>query len=475
MDELVFGTDGWRDVIGDRFTFVNVGRVAQGYADHLVESGASRVIVGYDTRFNGHLFAQRVAEVLATNGLEVLISDGPIPAPVLSFAVVQHGAGGGVMLTASHNPPSYNGFKLKGAYGGTATDNVYQDVARRVTTTRPEDVRREQGKQYFEHLDIKESYFRHLSQLVDLDVISTLYGTVIHDAMGGAGGVWIAEFIEFLGLENIRILGRRNSPDPMFSGVNPEPIPTNLVSLTTELSIEPSRNIMFATATDGDSDRLGLVLPGGAYFNSHQIFSVLVDLFARRGATGRVVKSFSVSRVVERLAHARGLDVLETRVGFKYIAEAMLKEDVLVGGEESGGIGVTGHIPERDGIANSLLLIEAVGRAGVPLNEIFESIQREVGWVHAYDRLDLKLTTNLNKDLAMSSLSQLSNSFLGRAINSVERRDGIKINLEGGAWLLVRASGTEPLLRIYCEAQTVGEVERILDGAKQFFSTVSNN
>ena len=179
--------------------------------------------------------------------------------------------------------------------------------------------------------------------------------------------------------------------------------------------------------------------------------------------------------MVERLAHARGLDVLETRVGFKYIVEAMLQEDVLVGGEESGGIGVTGHIPERDGIANSLLLIEAVGRAGVPLNEIFESIQREVGWVHAYDRLDLRLTTNLNKDLAMSSLRQLSNSFLGRAINSVERRDGIKINLEGGAWLLVRASGTEPLLRIYCEAQTVGEVAQILDGAKQFFSTVSNN
>ena len=475
MDELVFGTDGWRDIIGDRFTFVNVGRVAQGYADHLVESDVSRVIVGYDTRFNGHVFAQRVAEVLGANGLEVLISDGPIPTPVLSFAVVHLGAGGGVMITASHNSASYNGFKLKGAYGGTVTDDVYHDVAKRVETILPEDVRTEQRKQHFELIDIQESYFQHLSRLIDIDVVATLQGTVIHDAMGGAGGAWIAEYIQFLGLENIRIVGRRSSPDPMFSGMNPEPIPTNLVSLVSELSMGSSRDVIFATATDGDSDRLGLVLPGGVYFNSHQIFAVLIDLFVRRGATGRVVKSLSVSRVIERLAHARGLEVFETPVGFKYIVEAMLQENVLVGGEESGGLGVSGHIPERDGIANSLLLIEAVGRAGAPLNEIFKSIEREVGWSHAYDRLDLELIGNTQKDLFMSSLEHPPISFLGRAVNSVENRDGIKINLEGGAWILVRASGTEPVLRIYCEAQTSGEVEQILGKAKQLTANYGNN
>jgi phosphomannomutase len=468
MDELVFGTDGWRDIIGDRFTLVNVGRVAQGYANHLIEAGASSAIVAHDTRFNGQMFSLRVAEVLASNGLEVLISDGPIPTPVLSFAVAHLGAGGGVMLTASHNPPSYNGLKLKGAYGGTATEEIYQDVGRRITSCRPEDVHLDRIGANFERLEIRGAYFRHLSRLVDFNAISTLHGTVIHDAMGGAGGTWVAEFVDFLGLDNIRVLGRRSAPDPMFYGVNPEPLPANLAPLMTELSGSPRRNLIFATATDGDGDRLGVVLPGGMFFNSHQIFSVLIDLFARRGARGRVVKSYSVSRLVERLARARGFEVFETPVGFKYIVEAMLQGDVVVGGEESGGIGVAGHIPERDGIANSLLLLEAVGRAGVSLREIFESIEREVEWSHAYDRLDLHLEGNLVKKRVMSSLKTPPISFHGRAVTSVETFDGVKLNLVGGAWLLVRPSGTEAIVRIYCEAETQGEVEQILGEAERF-------
>ena len=261
MDELVFGTDGWRDIIGDRFTLTNVGRAAQGYAEHLVEGGAERVLVAHDTRCNGALFARRVAEVLAANGLEVLLSDGPLPTPVLSFAITHLGAGGGVMLSASHNPPRYNGFKLKGPYGGTATEEIYADVSRRIAGTRPEGVRSPPGRTDFERIEVRTAYFRQLAGLVDLDALASLTGVVLHDVMGGAGRGWLAGFIKAFDL-GIRVEQRRGAPDPLFYGVNPEPLPRNLQPLLAELS-ESRPDILFATATDGDGDRLGLVLPGG--------------------------------------------------------------------------------------------------------------------------------------------------------------------------------------------------------------------
>lgn len=463
MDELIFGTDGWRDIIGDRFTLTNVGRAAQGYAEHLVEGGAERVLVAHDTRCNGALFARRVAEVLSANGLEVLLSDGPLPTPVLSFAITHLGAGGGVMLSASHNPPRYNGFKLKGPYGGTATEEIYADVNRRVAGTRPEGVRSPPSRTDFERIEIRTAYFRHLAGLVDLDTLASLTGVVLHDVMGGAGRGWLAGFVEALDL-GIRVEQRRGAPDPLFYGVNPEPLPRNLKPLLAELS--GSRpDILFAAATDGDGDRLGLVLPGGTFFNSHQIFAVLIDLLVGRGGSGRVVKTVTVSRIVERLAAARNLEVVETPVGFKYIVGAMLAGRVLIGGEESGGIGVAGHIPERDGIANSLLLLEAVARAGVPLSELFAALERETGWSHAYDRLDLQLGDRL-KGAVMPGLNDPPGSFAGREVTSVERRDGVKLNLEGNAWVLFRPSGTESTLRVYCEAPSQAEVAEILASSR---------
>ncbi|MDZ7705355.1 MAG: phosphoglucomutase/phosphomannomutase family protein [Trueperaceae bacterium] len=466
MDKLIFGTDGWRDIIGDTYTFANVARVAQAYADYLKDEGQSRVVVGYDTRFNGELFAERVAQVLAANGLSVLLSKSYLPTPALSFAVKHYEAGGGVMLTASHNPPAYHGFKLKGAYGGTATAIIYEAVSRRVDAISTDDVAVfDEVRHSVERFDIRKAYFGALSELVDVEALRSFTGTLVHDAMGGSAATWLAGFFKYAKLKNITLHEIHAVPNPTFYGVNPEPLPHNLGST---IAVMRDSDAVFATATDGDGDRLGLVLPGGAFFNSHQIFAVLLDVLYQKGVRGKVVKTFTVSRLVERLAEKRGLELSETPVGFKHIVDAMLREEVLVGGEESGGIGVAGHIPERDGIANSLLLLEAVVTSGQSLAERFAALEREADWRHAYDRLDLKLSGNALKDAVLGSLDDPPETFAERDVTSTETRDGVKLNLSGNAWLLFRASGTEPLLRVYCEAPSDDEVKDILAAAQAF-------
>ena len=470
VDKLVFGTDGWRDIIGDKFIFTNVARAAQAYADHLLDKGESLVIVGHDTRFNGDKFARVVAEVMAANGLKVMLSKTFIPTPAVSFAVKHYGAGGGVMLTASHNPPPYHGFKLKGPYGGTATQNIYADVSRRVDGIASSDVKVfDKNKHSIEQFDVKKAYFDHLATLIDVDVLKAFNGTIVHDAMGGAASGWLKGFLKHIkSAANVHEV--HAVPNPMFYGVNPEPIPVNLAST---MAVMQASDAVFATATDGDGDRLGIVLPGGEFFNSHQIFAVLIDIMAKRGMTGKIVKTFTVSRVIERVAKNCGIEIQETPVGFKYIVDAMLEGDVMVGGEESGGIGVTGHIPERDGIANSLLLLNAVASSGVSLKDIFTQLEQEAGWVHAYDRVDLHLQGNELKDAVMASLESPPEVFAGKSVTSVERRDGVKLNLDDDAWVLFRASGTEPVLRMYCEASDSTQVKQILDKAEAYVQSLA--
>ncbi len=463
MDELRFGTDGWRDIIADRYTIANLGRATQGYADHLLAEGGGRVVVGYDTRFGGETFALAVAAVLSANGIEAAVSDGPLPTPALSFAVTHFGAAGGVMLTASHNPPSYGGFKLKGSYGGSATDALYRDVARRVATVAPASVRRDASADV-PRFDVRGAYYARLDALVDMDALQRLEGSVLHDAMGGSAGGWLSAFVRSRGLP-LRVAELHAEPHPLFYGVNPEPIPANL---SQAIGLMRSDGHHFAVANDGDGDRLAVVLPGGEYFNSHQIFAVLLDLLSGTRGTGRVVKTFTVSRIVERLAARRGLPVDETPVGFKYITDAMLRGDVLVGGEESGGIGVAGHLPERDGIANALLLLESVAIHGEGLAQRFAALERETTWRHAYDRRDLHLSDDGLKERVLGELDDPPGAFAGRSVGTVERRDGVKLNLGDDAWLLFRASGTEPVLRIYCEAPDPSDVDAVLDDAERW-------
>jgi phosphomannomutase len=466
-DTLVFGTDGWRDVIGDKFTARNLERAAQAYADYLRSQGALLALVGYDTRFNGSMFAEVTAKVLAANGLDVQLAPSYLPTPMLSFATKHLAAGGAVMLTASHNPPPYLGFKLKGPYGGTATSDIYKAVDKRTQALDDSHVQRfDANKHHYEPLNAKDAYFDALAKLVDIDALRQLTGRFVYDAMGGAGCGYLADFFERydIGLE---LTPLRNTADPMFYGVNPEPLPQNLAS-TMAYMANKGKDALFAAVTDGDADRIGAVLPGGAFFNSHQIFAVLLDMLSQKGLSGSVVKTVTTSRIIERLANKRGLEVVETPVGFKYIVDEMLQGDVLIGGEESGGIGVHGHIPERDGLANTLLLLECVAKTGKGLAKLFSDIEQETGWRHAYDRLDLHLSGNGLKNAVLESLESPPENIANREVISVERRDGVKLNLSDNAWVLFRASGTEPVLRIYCEAASSAEVDTILEAANAF-------
>ncbi len=464
--DIRFGTDGWRDLIADRFTFANVRRAARAYAEHVIERGGGLVLVGHDTRFMARHFALQAAGVLAAHGLEARVSADYLPTPALSFAVKSYGAAGGVMITASHNPPAYGGFKLKGPYGGTATQQIYADVASRLS-----DEPQDPGPARLDTFDVRPEYYAALAGLVDLGLIRSAGLRVVHDAMGGAGAGWLARFAKHSGA--FRVTEVRGRPDPLFHGVNPEPITANLSATAEEMAEAGGRQDApaFAVATDGDADRLGVVLPGGRYFDSHQIFAVMLDHLHKRGGSGRVVKTFTVSRIVERLAALRGLEVVETPVGFKYIVDAMLEGPVLIGGEESGGIGLGAHLPERDGLANALVLLEAVAASGEGLREAFTRLEHETGWRHAYDRLDLHLAGGESPRSVVERVAQGSDAFAGWTVDSVEDLDGLKFNLarDGSvsAWLLFRASGTEPLLRVYCEAPRTADVTAILAAAER--------
>jgi phosphomannomutase len=470
MERLVFGTDGWRALIGDGFTHRELGRAAQAYAEHLLDRGGGRVLVAHDTRFAGARFARVAAEVLHANGLEVALHHGPLPTPVLSFAVRHLGAAGGVMLTASHNPAEWQGFKLKGAHGGTALDAVYRDVERRTGLIEADAVRRRSRAPDLPAFDVREAYYAQLATLLDLEALRQADGAVVHDAMGGAAGGWIAGFARWAGI-GTEVAELRARPDPTFDGVHPEPLPRHLARTRAYLSDHPATR--FAIVTDGDGDRVAAVLPDGRFFGPHQVFAVLLDLLDRRGVPGTVVKTFTVSRVIERLAAARGRTVVETPVGFKHLVDALRRGDAMLAGEESGGFGVAGHVPERDGILNGLLLLEAEVRAGEPLAARFAALEREAGWRHAYDRLDLRLRDEGLARRVAEALERAPEAFADARVVGVERLDGVKLDLEGDRWILFRASGTEPLLRVYAEGPDDAAVAALLRAARGFVDALA--
>jgi len=460
MDPIRFGTDGWRGIIAEDYTFKNLRRVAQAYAEYLKAQGAQETVIGFDARFLSERFALETGRVLAAHGLKVRVAKKLVPTPVTSFAVVHFGAGGGAMITASHNPPEYNGFKLKGPYGGSATPEIVAEVERRVPAEPALAGPVPDGA--IERFDVKKPYYGKISELLDLELLRAHEGVLYHDAMGGAGGGWISGYARYAELR-LEVRDLHATPHPLFYGVNPEPIPKNLTTLFALMKNEEDPT--FAAVTDGDADRIGVVLAGGRYFNSHQIFAVLLKHLYDKGYRGRVVKTFSVSKIIDLLAQKLGLEVVTTPIGFKYITDEFLKGGVLIGGEESGGIGVIGHLPERDGILNALLLQESVAKTGKSLAEQFAEIERLVGFKHAFDRLDLHLDSNEQKEEAMKRAQEPA-PLAGRQVTAVEALDGVKWHLGEDAWVLFRPSGTEPVLRIYAEAPDAREVEKILKAAR---------
>ncbi|AZI42069.1 phosphoglucomutase/phosphomannomutase family protein [Deinococcus psychrotolerans] len=469
---IKFGTDGWRDIIAEDFTYANLRTVAQAHAQVLRAAGGSSVVVGFDPRFGGRDFARVVAETLSQQGLGVWLASEYLPTPALSFAALHLGAAGGVMITASHNPPQYSGYKLKGSYGGSATPAMVAEVE--AALARSEPYNGPVGD--IQPLDIREAYFGQLDRQLDLSALRAYRGVVYHDAMGGAAAGWLGAYMRSrqFGFELREV---RGEPDPLFGGVNPEPIPQNLTALMDTLSHETGQT--FAVITDGDADRVGAVTAGGQFFNSHQIFAVFIQHLYGRGLRGRVVKTVSGSRIIELLTHKLGLELLETPVGFKYITDAFLEgqadetKAVMIGGEESGGLSSRGHIPERDGLLNSLLLIEAVAMSGKSLGELFADLEADVGFKHVYDRNDLHLSSTFDKAQLLSRAAAYR-EVAGHAVESVNTRDGVKLTLSGGASAMFRPSGTEPVVRVYVEAQSAGDVKAILDEATRRVQALDN-
>jgi len=475
MTTIKFGTDGWRARIAEDFTFANVEVVTQAVADYLKgqnPSGPWGVLVGYDRRFASEWFAERVVEVLAGNGIVVDLLSGDAPTPLISFEVKRRGLDGGIIITASHNPPAFNGYKFKGPYGGAATPKITDDIEAYLNIHLP--VRLPLSEAISEGLARitapSDDYRRHLENFIALDRLKNAEGLLIADPMHGTGGRWIETVLSG---GRLRVETIRAERDPLFGGVFPEPMPQHLGLLSETIR---ERRAFLGLATDGDADRVGAMDERGEYINTHQILCILLlHMVRNRKERGAVARTFSQSVLVRRIAESYGCRLFETPVGFKHIGELMLdpKNDLLIGGEESGGIGVRGHIPERDGILNSLLLLEAVVTSGKPPSEIVREIWSEFGEFH-FERRDLHVPIEAGKELVSDLRASPPDEFAGYQVDRIERLDGTKLIFGDESWILFRQSGTEPVLRVYCEATSleklntlIGEGERRVNAKAQ--------
>jgi phosphomannomutase len=452
-----FGTDGWRAVIADDFTYENLRRIADA-AGRVFAAGSpgGLILIGYDTRFQAGAFARAAAEVLAAHGLRVKVSDRYCPTPALCWSVAQDDeATGGVMLTASHNPAPYLGFKLRMSDGGaspvTFTDRVEAELRDEPPSDRGE----------YETADLMTPYLAALRGLIDEDAIRAAGLRVAIDPLYGAGSGYLAELMRAVGAEVTEIHGEAN---PSFGGLHPEPIPPHIDDVR---ALVRDRALDAAFITDGDADRIGAADRSGAFVNPHRIICLVARHLAEdKGMTGRIVKTLSTSVLVDRLGARLGLEVTTTPVGFKWIYEEMVKGDVLIGGEESGGIGIPSHVRERDGLLMALMLAEMMAQRGKGLGELVEDLLELTGPME-YLRVDLGLDPAV-KDAFVAAIPEIAPSQIaGLAVREVVRTDGIKFLLPDDAWLLLRPSGTEPLVRIYAEASSMGVVDDMLEAGRE--------
>lgn len=467
-EEIKFGTDGWRGIIADDFTFENVRRVGNAIATyvHKNENAGKGLVVGYDTRFASQQFAQTISEVLAGAGIAVRLSDDYTPTPALSYAVKNLSAAGGVMITSSHNPFNWNGVKYKAGYGGSATPAIIKSIEGELLAAK---VERAGGSVTV--TDFKTPYVQAIKNFVDLKAIQKAGFKFAVDVMYGAGRGVLKQIFTENAIDYVEIRGEIN---PAFPGINPEPIAPHIALLQQTVI---SEHCQAGMATDGDADRIGAVAEDGSFVDAHKCFSVILEwILRRRGWPGEVVRAFNTTRMLDRIAAKYGRKMNECGIGFKYICDLMLERDILIGGEESGGIGITRHLPERDGLLNSLLLANIMAEEGKPLGQLVRDLQQEYG-EHHYGRLDLHLSNEI-KDDAMRRANSKPAKMGGFGVLKVETLDGMKFFLDAPtngkgaeAWVLVRASGTEPLLRVYSEAASPELVSRILQETEAFVRT----
>ena len=461
--EIKFGTDGWRGRIAEDYTFANVRRCAQGFAEYLLVQGHRDewVIVGYDKRFHSENFATAVAEVLAANKLRVYLTDSPAPTPAISYSVVTKQAVGAVNITASHNPPSDNGFKVRDEHGGAIPPERLKDIESRIPPSE-ESVQRvplseavKDGQvQYF---DVSTDYTAQINRLIDVEPIKAAGLTVMVDPMWGNGSGWFSKFLKGGTTKVLEIHNQRNPIFPEMS--RPEPIPPN-VDAGLDATVKNKADVLIIT--DGDADRLGVGDENGVFVDQLRVYALLAYyLLEVRGFRGPIVKTLSTTGMLNKLGKIYNVPVYETGVGFKYVAPKMLETNAMIGGEESGGYAFQGHVPERDGILAGLYILDMMVKLNCKPSELIEVLFSKVG-PHYYDRIDTRFTGD-RETREQRILSANPNTIGGLKVNGLMTTDGYKYELEDGGFLLIRFSGTEPIIRVYTETTDRNRIKAILN------------
>lgn len=455
-----FGTDGWRAVIGDDYTYDNVRACAQGVASYLKANGEAHlgVVVGYDTRFSSDRFGAAAAQVIAANGIPVKLFSQPAPTPACSFGVVESGAAAGVMITASHNPAEWNGFKVKSAAGGSAPPEMVEQIEARVDAvlSGEEEVKSDAGS--YEKIEIIPMFVEQLKRVLDVEPIKNARLKVVVDSMHGSGTGIIRKVLEGGNIEVIEIRDEVNPAFPCMS--QPEPVEHNLAPLIAAVR-ETGADV--GIATDGDADRVGIVDETGRYQSTLEVFSLLGHhLLGRRGEKGGIACTITMSNMVDAICKEYGQPVFRTAVGFKFVGPAMTGNNCVMGGEESGGYAFRGHLPERDGALSGLLYLQAMVMSGKKPSELLAELHKLTG-PHTFKRIDAHFDTSKRPAIADALKNAEPDSLGGLKVESADRRDGVRFELEGGSWGVARLSGTEPLARIYAEAHSEKDRDAILE------------
>lgn len=458
-----FGTDGWRAIISEDFTFDNLRLVTQAAADHFKKEKDAKMAVGYDWRFLSEKYAQMVAEVLSANGIEVFLSDKALPTPLVSFVIKNKKLSGGIVITASHNPPYYNGFKIKASYAGSADEGITKSVESNLGKNQVQILPLDKGIKsgIVKVVDFKPDYMKFINSYIDKSVLKNSKLKVLVDCMHGVGDGYIKELLSDT---KIQITQMRAGRDTLFGGVSPEPIPKNLDPVFQEMK-KGKHDI--AIVNDGDADRIGAVTPKGEFIGAGQIMALLLLHFVEdKKWNGSVVKTITNTTLIERIAKKYNMKLHETPVGFKYICRLMLDEDVLIGGEESGGIGVKGYMPERDGMLLGILLVEMMAYRKKGILKIMDDIEKEYGKFR-YTRIDMEYPDEKKKKLMEYLKNNPPKEILGRPVKELKSYDGYKFMMQDDSWLILRLSGTEPILRIYAEAPSNKLAEEYLEFGRE--------
>lgn len=469
-----FGTDGWRAIMCDTFTFANVRLVAQAIARYIVDVGkaGSGVVIGYDARFMAERFAVEAAKVMISNGIKVYMMKEDAPTPVVAFAVTVYRSAGAVMFTASHNPPEYNGIKYIPEYAGPASPDITSAIEQNLGSPLPPgteslDLSDAKDQGMWEQVDPRSAYLEHISKLVDLEAIRRSGLRITCDPMFGSGRHYLPRILEENGCQVEVIHGYR---DPLFGGGVPEPTEKELSGLLKAMQASGSA---LGLATDGDADRFGVIDGTGKYITPNQVVALLlVHLIEARGLRGAVVRTVATTHLIDRLAEMYGVEVIETPVGFKHICAYMRKHPVIIGGEESGGLSIGPHIPEKDGVLADLLIAELQAVRGKHLSQLLVEIMERVGAVYSR-RIDLRFPEEKKQQLVHSLRENPPQIVAGRRVERVIDIDGVKLLLEDRSWFLIRPSGTEPLLRIYLEAGSEQQLEDLRQDVEKLVETVT--